>query len=138
MAHYSGSALYVSFGGTVITGDQKSVDWEESVKLIDTTAGADVAESFVTGTTSASISWDSLFNDAAAGSAMARAVAVKNSGTLIIGPLGTAAGMPKFSCLAISETLSMKMPYDDALEFSGSFTRNGDWITNWNSLGSSF
>lgn len=138
MSHYSGSALYMSFGGTVITGDQRSVSWEESANLIDTTAGADVAESHITGTTTASISWDALFEDSSAGTSVSRAVAVKNSGTLIIAPLGTATGKPKWSCIATSESLSVDAPYDDVLMYSGSFARNGDWITNYNSLGSVF
>ncbi len=138
MSHYSGSAVYWSFGGTVCSTDFKSVDWEETIKLIDTTAGADVAESHVTGTTKATFSWSALFEDAAAGSAFARALDVGNSGTLIFAPLGTAVGKPKFSFVATSDTLAMKAPYDDALEWTGSLTRNGDWVTSWAALGSSF
>lgn len=137
MAHASGSALYATFGGTVISGDQKKMDWESSVSLIDTTAGADVAESHVKGTSSATINIEWL-DDAltAAGSATARALAEGNSGTLIFAPRGTATGNPKYSCVATVDTNGQDMPYDDALLKHASLTRNGDWILNFDTLGS--
>lgn len=136
--HASGSALYASFGGTLITGDQRAMSWESSVNLIDTTAGADVAESHVTGTTNASISIDWLVSTDAAGSATNSALAEKNSGTLLWGNYGTAAGSPKYGCVATVESVSQDAPYDDVLSKSASLTRNGNWLFNYDTLGSTW
>lgn len=137
MAHASGSALYATFGGTVISGDQRKIDWESSVSLIDTTAGADVAESHVKGTSSATINIEWLEDSlVAAGSATARALAEGNSGTLTWGPRGTATGNPKYTCVATVDTNGQDAPYDDVLMKKASLTRNGDWIANFDTLGS--
>src|SRR5688500_1018810 len=118
MAHYSGSALVVDLGGTVISGDHRTFSWNEQIKTIDTTAGADAAESHVKGTTSLDWSMDVLFENSAAGSAIARMLYSGNSGTLRVYPLGTVTGNPLFSFVTTITGISNEIPYDDAIGFT--------------------
>ncbi|NLE57783.1 MAG: hypothetical protein GX616_05440 [Planctomycetes bacterium] len=113
------------------------MDVDEQINTIDTTAGADTDESHITGTKSCSISATFLCNGTA-GSAIAAALATGSSGTLTWGPLGTAAGMPKYSCIATVASNNDSYPYDGEVEFDVEFTKNGDWISNYKHSGSTY
>lgn len=136
MSHVSGSALYVSWLGVAITGNQRSFDWNGQMDVADTTAGADAAQSHIPTTKSGDASMEVLYDNASAGSAQERTFYEGAQGTLIWGTEGTASGNPKYSRLATLTGVSQPNPYDDVVMYSLSWTFNGDWITNFNSLGS--
>ena len=137
MAHISGANLYVEFAGVQISGDQRSLSFDESINIIDTTAGADTDESHVTGTRSATISLTVLYAGTD-GSAAEQVLYAGNSGTLTWGPEGTASGKPKYSCVATCDGMSPNFPFDGEVTFDASFTKNGDWLSHWNKDGSTF
>lgn len=136
--HNSGSALQATFGGSAIHGNIRN--WEQSgeVSIYDSTAGADVAESHVTGVLKMSGSFDILADSGAAGSAIERNLYAKAVGTLLWGDLGTATGAsnPKYGLYVTLTNVSKKTPYDDVIVYSVEWTGNGDWVFNYNSMGS--
>lgn len=137
MAHYSGSALVIQFGSTVVSGDQRTMDVAETVKIIDTTAGADSDESHIQGTKSATIDLTILSNGTA-GSAIRAALKATASGTLLWGETGTATGQPKYGCVATVNDVSWSYPYDGEVEFQVSMTKNGNWLFHYEQSGSTW
>lgn len=130
MAHYSGKQLYVSFKGTAISGDHRGMDVASGVKIEDTTAGADVAESHIVLTTNATIDLTILDLDGAPGQAIRTLLVEGATGELLYGPEGNAATKPKFGCQATVTSVNKGYPYDGAVELKVTFTRNGDWTFN--------
>ena len=47
MAHYVGSQLYVSFGGTAMNAAHRTFDVGRTVDTVDTTSGADTDKSYL-------------------------------------------------------------------------------------------
>lgn len=131
MPHYSGQALFIEFSGVEIHGDHRGLDVSGAMKIEDTTAGADVAESHIGLTSSATIDLTVLDDDGAAGDAV-RAVLVEGTeGVLTWGPEGGTVGKPMYSCNATVTSENKSYPYDGAVEVKVTFTRNGDWLANY-------
>src|SRR3990167_3380247 len=126
MGHYVGKNLYVTYGGTVISGDQRTLSWDYSTDSADTTAGADVDKSSITTTKGVTISM-TILDNSTAGSTVRRALAVGGTGQLIWGPEGTASGKPKYGCGVNLMSLSTDYPYDGEVEFEVEFERSGAW-----------
>lgn len=94
MARSKGSALYVSFAAVVISGAQRSGDWEQSADLVDDSAGSDANKTYLAFQKDGKFSIEYLYEvNETAWDACAEGA----SGTLIVGPNGNAAS-------AISET----------------------------------
>ena len=129
MAHYSGKDVYVKFGTTVVGTDQRSLDVKDSIQLIPTTAGADTDESHITGVAKADITLK-LLDENTTGTAIKQTLYRGAAGTLEFGPQGTAAGKPKYSCLATVVNVAIAYPYDKAVEYTVSMTKNGAWVAN--------
>lgn len=130
MAHASGSALFVSFKGVTMSGDQTTFDWSSSIKTIDTTAGADAADSHITGTYTGEASFERFYENSSAGSTLERELYEGNSGTLLWGVEGTASGKPKHGIVATITGVDRAAPYDDALKYNVTWTFNGAWLFN--------
>lgn len=123
MPAFAGSALYATWiysGGTVVlSGDFRSLGENESVEVIDATAGADnyrerlpyVKDNSVTIT----------IVSQAAGTAMLTALAVGTQGTLIYGEEGTAVGKPKHTHPSFVSNYSKNVPYNDVVELTVTF-----------------
>lgn len=137
MSHYKGNNLYVSFGGTVISGDQRSLSKTGSVDTVDTTAGADTDKSYLTTLRDATFEL-TILDNGGDGSAVRRALAEGNGGTLIYGPEGTAAGKPKYECYALVTAFNTEYPYAGEVEFTVSLQKSGDWTANYEISGSTF
>lgn len=135
---YSGDALYISWRGTAVQADYRSFSPDESMDTADVTAGADVDRSHVPTLRSVSFSLELMQTVGSAGSAIRAQFATGLQGTLIYGPEGTAAGKPKYSCLATVTAYSVDHTYDDAVTMSVTLERNGAWIANFEHLGSVF
>lgn len=129
MPAYRGKDVFVSFDGVDISGDGRSISFEESADALDTSAWGDTRRTKIAGLEDASGSYDALDVTGAWSSAW-NAIAVGTSGTLIIRPEGTGAGLRELSCTAIITGRDINLPYDDlatlamAFEVSGAVTED--------------
>lgn len=133
MGHAAGSALYAHFihaGGTVVlTGDQRSMSWDDTQSFADTTAGSDAATSQVTTTYSVTGSFD--FLDNGESEAYASIMFPGASGTLVWGPQGTATGKPKYELPIDWEGMSNSAEYSSEITKSATWRNNGAWVSNY-------
>lgn len=123
MVHFTGANLYVSFKGTAISGDQTSYNDDEEMGMVDTSAGADAARTYLNtlldGTAKVTAYFDTT---ATAATDPYNLCAPGAEGTLIVGPEGTAAGKPKKTLSSVRvKKRSRKIPYDDNVEMDLEF-----------------
>lgn len=135
---YTGELLAVSFGGTWFEADFKSFGVAESVATADTTAGTARDDSHILTIHSANFTYTGLQRIGSAGSAVRSAIRAGLSGTLIIAPEGTATGRPQYSCLASVIKKDTKYPFEEVVEETIEFKKNGGWIAHFEILGSTF
>lgn len=131
MAHYSGQALYIEFGGVPIYANHRGLSTSGGAKIEDTTAGADTAESHIVLTTNETADLTVLDDDAAAGDTIRAVLRPGAQDVLTYGPEGNGAGKPKYSYNATITAASTDFPYDGVVEIKCTFTRNGDWLANY-------
>lgn len=147
MAHYTGRAMFIRWiygtaeyllAGTVTpAGDYRSLSWDESLDTAEISAGSDTDRDYLG--TLRDVTFDFTFiDDGTGGSAIYRAFAVGNHGTIEIGPLGSAAGLPKYSAWAFVTGSPREFNYDAEVERSYTLQRRGGWITSYDQLGSTF
>jgi hypothetical protein len=147
MAHYTGKNLFIRWiYGTaeyILTGtdtpqaDFRTIGWDESLDKAEISAGSDTARDYLP--TLADVTFDFTFiDDGTAGSAIYRAFAVGNHGTIQIGPLGSAAGLPIYSCWAFVDSSPREFQYDAEVERSYTLQRRGNWISHYDQSGSTF
>ena len=122
---YTGKDLYVEFGGTNITTDQRAFSVSREQETADITAGADGARSVKATVKAYSATLEMLADSSAAGTAMLGAVTEGTEGTLVWGALGTTSGLPKSALPAIVTSLSVSMNFDDAVVYSIEFQGQG-------------
>ena len=124
MAEFTGSAMILSWiysGGTVVlNGDYRTCSWNPSVGNAETTAGADTHQTFLPTVKNATASVGMVLQ--VGGTAMITALGAGNSGTLIIGPEGTATGKPKITFPCFSNGAKYTFPYAGTVEFTCDFT----------------
>lgn len=127
MAKISGKNLYVEFGGTDISGNQRSFSITESQEQADATAGADAYRNYVNTMKTIEASVEILVEDFAStgGSALLAALDVGTQGTLIWGPEGTATGKPKKGFYATITQFDQALPFDDVYSINVTFTMAG-------------
>lgn len=127
MTDYLGKNAYLTWihsGGTeVLTADFRAINTDESIGFADITAGADEDRTFLTTVKEGSLAYSALHQSV--GTALKQSLEAGNSGTLIFSPEGTATDKPKETYLAISQGAKMNYPYDNAVEVSCDFTKNG-------------
>lgn len=122
MGDMTGSALYVTFKGTAITGDFRS--WEDGgeMGLADATAGADTVKSYLTTQLDGTAKFSGLYQGGTAATDVYNLLAEGASGTLVISPEGTTSGKPKKTITsAIVKTRNRKIPYDNVVELNVEF-----------------
>lgn len=97
---YLGQAAYVLFGSTVLTSRFTTFNWEESVDLVDKSAGADTHKSFLAALQQGTFTMG--FNLESDSTVSWAASANSTEGTFEYAPEGTDAGQPKYTvvCLA--------------------------------------
>ena len=137
MAHYSGNALYMTWDDTVLDTDSRSLDINETLKLIDTTAGADAAESHVIGTKGCTCQITLLYNSTA-DATLYQKLYNGNQETLVIGPQGNTASYPKYSGTFTLSDFKESVKYGDAIEYTFTLTRTGDWAESYRDGGDTF
>lgn len=147
MAHYTGKNVYIRWiYGTaeyILTGtvtpatDYRTISWDENLDTVDVSAGSDTDRDYLP--TLRDVTFDlTLIDDGTAGSAIYRAFASGNHGTIEIAPLGTAAGNPKYSAWAFVTGAPREFTFDAEVVRSYTLQRRGAWITNHDILGSSY
>lgn len=130
MSAYTGKDVFVRFRGITLTSDQRSLDINEQQGVAETSAGPATDRSYVPTLADGTMSM-SFVDQGVDGADMRQALARGNSGTLEMGPEGTAAGKPKFVCLAIVTANNKSHPYDDTVTFDITFQKNGEWIESY-------
>jgi hypothetical protein len=111
-------------GGTIsLAADERSVAWTPSIELVDATAGADTVRKRLPSFKDANASVSLVDQTNAAGTASALDAGV--SGTLIIGPEGTATGKRKITFPSISQGAKYTWPFDNVAEIACDFIANG-------------
>ena len=119
MAEYTGSALYLKFGSTVLSSDFRSFDTDESMDLADATAGADTYKNWLSTVADGSATCQLV--DQAGGSALWTAIAPGTSGTLEWGEEGTTSTKPKHTVNAVVKGRTKSRPYADVVVLNVSF-----------------
>lgn len=124
MPAYRGRDVVVTFNSVDISGDGRSVSFEETADILDdTTYGAD-ARTKQGGLTDGSGSFEGLDttgNWSQAWSEIAPAV----SAAMVIYPEGNSAGSRRLTFTAVIGNRSLSMPYDDLSTVSMSFEISG-------------
>jgi len=127
MADYTGKNLYAAWvysGGTVVLStDFRTVSTAPTVGLADVTAGGDTDRTYIATIKDDVVSYAGLHQ--AAGTVLKTSLEAGTGGTLILGPEGTATGKPKESYPAIAMGAKMNYPYDNVVEISCDFQKNG-------------
>ena len=138
MAHYTGKDVYISYKGTAVSGDQRTMSVNESMDTAETSAGADTDRSYLATLKDAKFDITVLDNGTA-GSAIRALLAVGTAaGTLLYAPNGTAAGMPRYRCQAFVTSFTVDYPYDGEVEIEVEWQRSGAWTYNYEVSGSVF
>ena len=129
MAEFTGSALIVQWiysGGTVdLSADFRTVDWQPTTDMADSTAGSDTTRTRLATIKDATAAYTGVGQTG--GTIIAAALAPGTSGTLIIGPEGTATGKRKITFPALSQGVQYSFPYSDVVTLSNSWLANGAW-----------
>jgi hypothetical protein len=125
--YISGSTMVLQWiysGGTIsFAGDARSVAWNPSIEMVDATAGADTVRKRLTTFKDASASIGLVDQTNAAGTASALDAGV--SGTLIVGPEGSATGKRKITFPSFSQGAKYSWPFDNVAEITCDFMANG-------------
>ena len=124
MPHYRGRDVVVTFNSVDVSGDGRSVSYEETADILDdTVVGLDNRTKIAslldgTGTFEAldiTGVWGSAWDELKAG----------NTATMLIHPEGTSGGNRETSFTAIIKSRSLTMPYDDLATVSVGFEISG-------------
>lgn len=126
MAEYTGNDLYLSFAGTTVHADFREFSASEEIDLVDASAGADVAKTYLTALEDGTASLTLLDQTGGtAATAMWQLMDKGAEGSLIWAPEGTATGKPKHYVNAIVSSRERSMPYDDVVELTFEFQFSG-------------
>ena len=128
MAEYvSGSTMVLNWiwsgGTTALAADYRNVTWSPSIAYTETSAGSDTNVGRLTTLKDATASIELV--NATGGTALYAALAPGVSGTLIIGPEGTATNKRKISFVCYSDGAQYAQPYAEVATLTCSFTGNG-------------
>ena len=125
--YISGSTMVLQWiysGGTIsFAGDYRTASWSPSIETVDATASSDTVRKRMTTFKDATASISLVDQTGAAGTATALDAGV--SGTLVIGPLGTASGNRKITFPSYSQGAKYNFPFDGIAEITCDFMANG-------------
>lgn len=124
---FTGSGAYLKFGATELQTYYRTAAFDETVDLVDKSAGADGNKTYLSALKDGTYTQDIVMPTG--GTALITALAVGTSGTLLFGPEGTAAGKPKASVLAIIQSRGRPLAYNDVTTMSVTWQFNGA-VTN--------
>lgn len=126
MAEFIGNGLvcqWIDASGTaIITANYQKVTETPSIELIDVTAGADAAKVYLASFKDYKVNVSGLEDTGGTIGALAGTrLAPGASGTLIVGPEGTASGKPKRTYPVLSMGITRNYAFAGAAEFSVDF-----------------
>ena len=110
-------------GTTSLNGDYRRCDVSETTDLIDASAGADAAKTYVAGLKDSQVQVTTVYQSA--GTVLLDAVDDGTSGTLVISPEGTSTGARKITIPALVQSRAIPFAYDGLVEISVTFQGNG-------------
>jgi hypothetical protein len=126
-AYRGGANMYISWasnaGPVTLQGDYKTFTYTPSIDLYDQSGGGDTNKSYVNGIKDGQAAIMVLMQTG--GTATTNALVEGASGTLTVGPEGTAATKQKIVLPAISQGAGYNWPYDNLVEVSCNFQQNG-------------
>lgn len=125
MAEYTGSAMYVSFAGTALSSRYKSFEASEEVGLVDHSAGADTARTYLKTLEDGTATLELLGEAGTAGTALWNAVKKGNEGSLIWAPEGTLATKQRHTVNAIIKSRRRTTVHDDVVKLTIEFQFSG-------------
>jgi hypothetical protein len=125
VAEFTGKALHVAFGATVLTGNQRTFSAEEEAGLVDASAGADAARSYLKTLEDGTATIEILGDDGAGGPTLWAAVRPGTTGNLVWGEEGNVAGQPRHTVAAIVSSRKKDMPFDDVVVYTVEFQFSG-------------
>ena len=127
MAEITGSGAYVAFAGTEISADYRTFDHDESIDIVDASAGADVARTYLKTLEDGSASMLILRQADGTASTDPWQVLDKGAeGTLEWAEEGTATGKPKHFVNTIITNRNKAIPYDDLVVMNFDFQFSGE------------
>lgn len=126
-----GSAAYIAFGGTVLSTNFRTVNTEDSIATVDQSAGSDVGMTRLTTLRDGNFSLE--LKRPAGGTTNWITLTPGQSGTLEVGPEGTAASKPKMTVTAILTSRSTPITYNDIVIDTLNFEQNDNAGVVWTS-----
>lgn len=121
---YLGDSSIISFGGTALEQDYRTIDINESIGLVDKSAGSDAHESFLAAKVGTTVAIEFLFD----GTEEWAAAAPGTEDTLIYGPEGSTSGDPKYTAVAIVESRQRKGAYNDVSAATVNLRMQASWL----------
>lgn len=118
MTAYTGSALYVTLGGTVAQANYRSLEINDEIGLEDASAGSDVGRSYLSTLKDGDATLTLRSISGTAGTAIWLGWTSGANGTLVFHPEGTATGKIKGSVYAYIESRETPMEYDQVAEWT--------------------
>lgn len=118
---YLGQGAYVLFGSQVLSGRYTTLNMEESVDLVDKSAGADVHKSFLAALEQGT--WTMGFNLESDSTEEWASTGMTTEGTFEYAPEGTGAGEPKYTSLVIASARDRGIANADLERANVTFTR---------------
>lgn len=127
MAEFTGQNLVVQWiysGGTVtLSGDYRKVDLPFAKDLSESTAGSDAGRTDVATLWNFTVAYSGVMQ--AGGTATEDALVSGTSGSLIVGPEGTASGKRKYTIPCMSLGANFNIQYDQVVEMACNFKSQG-------------
>jgi hypothetical protein len=123
VAEFTGKNLVVTFGGTTISGNQRSFSVEEEAGLVDASAGNDPARTYLKTLEDGTATLEVLAQDDS--TAIWAACRQGTSGSLVWGEEGNGVGNPRHTVPAVVSSRKKDMPYDDVVVMTFEFQFSG-------------
>ena len=124
-----GSATYIAWvlaaGTTTLSSRFRTANDAPTVEMLDATAGADTAKTYITGFKDANFSVTMLVQSGSL-PALATALTEGGYGTLIVGYEGSATGKAKITIPAYCLGAASNVQYNQLIEYSINFQQNGN------------
>lgn len=124
---FLGSGAYIAFGGTALNADYRTLTWTNEGQIVDASAGSDANVINLVALATGNVTMT--MRAPAGGTANWAALQPKQSGTLELGPEGTASGKPRSYVTAIVSSSAMTFGYNAVSEWTISWVFNSA-VTN--------
>ena len=127
MAEFTGQNMVIQWinsgGTTTLSGDYRKIDLPFAKDLVESTAGSDAGRTDIATLWNYTVAYGGVMQTG--GTAVEDALLPGTSGTLIVGPEGTATGKRKYTipCMSLGATFAVQ--YDQVVEMACNFKSQG-------------